>query len=117
MIEASGGYFSPPDNLRNRESLEYILDAIENPIFGTCIFPTITEKAAALAHNIIVSHVFFDGNKRTAMHTAWMFLQSNGVNMQPDSTVEDIALGIATGTSTRSDLCSWLHEKTRTDRS
>ena len=33
MIGESGGYFSPPDNLLNRNSLEYTLAKIEGPVF------------------------------------------------------------------------------------
>jgi len=108
MLDQSGGYFVPPDNLRNRNSLEYILAAIANPVFGTNIFITPTEKAAGLAHEIITAHVFFDGNKRTGMHMAWEFLRSNGVNIRLDPSVEDLADSIARRASNRDDLVRWL---------
>ncbi len=110
MIETSGGYFSPPDNFLHRDSLEYVLDAIQKPVFGRFIFSTLTEKASALAYTIIDGHVFFDGNKRTGIHMAWEFLQSNGVNLYLDSTIEEVAIGVATGTTPREQLCSWLCE-------
>jgi hypothetical protein len=34
MIATSGGYFCPPDNLRNRGPLAYILDAVQHSVFG-----------------------------------------------------------------------------------
>ena len=70
MIAMSGGYFYPPDNLQNRDPLAYILDAVQYPVFGVHLFPTLMEKAAALGYEIIASHVFFDGNKRTGIHMA-----------------------------------------------
>lgn len=48
MIATSGGYFCPPDNLQNRDPLAYILDAVQHPVFGVHLFPTLSEKAAAL---------------------------------------------------------------------
>jgi death-on-curing protein len=110
MIMTSGGSFYPPDNLLDRSSLEYILVAIRGQIFGRVLFPTLTEKAAALTYQIITSHVFFDGNKRTGIHTAWEFLQANKVRIYLDHTAEEIAVGIATNTITRSELCRWLRE-------
>jgi death-on-curing protein len=109
MIELAGGSFLPPDNLRNRNSLAYILVAIAYPIGGEFLFPTLKEKAAALAHQVITRHVFVDGNKRTGIHIAWEFLKSNGIDIYLDETVIDIAVALATGGATRDDLLIWLH--------
>lgn len=109
MIEVSGGSFAPPTNLLNRSSLEYILMAVSRPIFGRELFNTLKEKAAALAFEIIASHIFADGNKRTAIHIAWEFLRSNEVPLVLDHSVEDIAVGIAEGDASRDDLLDWLH--------
>jgi len=109
MIEFAGGSFFPPDNLRNRNSLEYILAAIMYPIAGHELFPTMKEKAAALAHQIITAHVFYDGNKRTGIHIAWEFLRSNGVEIYLDETVVNIAEALANNSADRDDLLVWLH--------
>lgn len=42
------------------------------------LYPDIFSKAAALMHSIIKSHPFMDGNKRTAITTASIFLLRNG---------------------------------------
>jgi len=42
------------------------------------LYPDIFSKAAALMHSIIKSHPFVDGNKRTAITTASIFLLRNG---------------------------------------
>ena len=109
MIKTSGGSFAPPENLRNRNSLEYILDAINRPILGEYLFLSLKEKAAALAYETISSHVFFDGNKRTGIHIAWEFLRSNAVPVYLDPTVEDIAIELASGVASRDDFLGWLH--------
>ncbi|HEY44264.1 MAG TPA: type II toxin-antitoxin system death-on-curing family toxin [Anaerolineae bacterium] len=110
MIETSGGSFTPPDNLRNRDSLEYVLIAIRFPVFDHDLFATIKHKAAALSYEIIKSHVFFDGNKRTASHVSFMFLRSNNVPIFLDKSIEVIAIEVASGSADRNDFLSWLHE-------
>lgn len=109
MIQEFGGSFSPPTNLINRNSLEYILEAISRPVFGRHLFLSLKDKAAALAFEIIAAHVFIDGNKRTATHTAWEFLRSNQIGVYLDHSVEDIAVAVASRTASRDDLLSWLH--------
>jgi len=110
MIKTSGGSFTPPDNFHNRNSLEYILDAIANPIFKQFLYPSLLEKAAALAYEIISCHVFLDGNKRTGIHIAWEFLRSNNMPIFLDSTIENLAINLANGTATRDDLLLWLRD-------
>ncbi len=41
-------------------------------------YPTIFDKAAALFHSIIKNHPFLDGNKRTSLFAAILFLEYNG---------------------------------------
>lgn len=110
IIRLSGGSFFHPDNLRNPDSLIYILDAIRFPIFGHDMFPMLEEKAAALGHGIISRHVFHDGNKRTGMHITWEFLQANGVNVFFDWSVIELAVALADGSATRNDLLEWLSD-------
>jgi death on curing protein len=109
MIDISGGSFTPPNNFSNSGSLLYILMAIVYPIYGTNLFNTIIEKAAGLAYEIIASHIFLDGNKRTGLHVAWEFLKANGVEIFLDESAETIALDIANKVATRDDLVNWLN--------
>jgi death on curing protein len=46
---------------------------------GKDLYPTIFDKVAVLAISIIKNHPFVDGNKRTGLHTALVFLELNGV--------------------------------------
>jgi len=109
MIESYGGSFSNPDNLHNLGALEYILVAVTSRIYGKDLFPTLKEKAAAIAHQIISRHVFYDGNKRTAIHIAWEFLHSNGVHVVLEESIVDLAEAIAGGTATYEQFFQWLH--------
>lgn len=41
-------------------------------------YKSIFDKAAAIFHSVINNHPFFDGNKRTSLFTAVLFLELNG---------------------------------------
>ena len=47
------------------------------------LHPTIYEKAAVLADSLINSHPFVDGNKRTGIGAAVLFLSINGYVLTP----------------------------------
>ena len=110
LIDSSGGRFVPPDNILNRDALEYILAAISTPFWGQDLYPTMKEKAAALAHQVITRHVFTDGNKRTAVHVAWSFLRGNEVPIVYDDTIIDMAADVASGDADYPELLAWFHE-------
>ena len=110
LILQSGREYVPPDNLLNSNSLHYILEAIKAPIFGIDQYPTLKEKAAAIGAQIITRHVFVDGNKRTGVSAACAFLIRNGPLVFPEPSIEDLAVGIASGEAGYKDLLNWLHE-------
>ena len=56
FIETSGEEFIGEDNLLYCDSLQYILDAIQQSLFGVDLFPDLFTKAA-IAERIIVNHV------------------------------------------------------------
>lgn len=53
-------------------------------------YPTIYLKAAAMFHSIINNHPFLDGNKRTSLFSAVLFLEYNGyrINFQKKEAIE-----------------------------
>lgn len=109
MIQTFGGiFFKGDDNLANPGSLEYILEAIQGSLFGYDPYPTLLEKAAALAWRIIAGHVFHDGNKRTGMEACRLLLDLNGYVMQIDTEVVDVAVQIASGELEFADFVQWL---------
>ena len=113
MIEEFGGFFVPPDNLRNAPALRYILEFVGSPVSGGKVYVTLIEKAVAIAYHIITRHVFFDGNKRTAIHIAWEFLRSNGVRVSLDLTIVGLAEAVARGEASYQDLLAWFEEHQR----
>jgi death-on-curing family protein len=94
--QRAGTLYVEPDNLRNAGSLEWVLDAIQYPLFGVDKYPTLAEKAALLAWVIIDGHVFHDGNKRTGMSALDIFIRQNGYQLTAtDEEVVELALRIA----------------------
>ena len=110
MIDEFGGIFYQPDNLRNRNSLEYILDVVTFPIYNTYIYSSLKEKAAAITHQIISRHIFHDGCKRTGTHVALEFLRSNGQSIKIDETIVELTVAIARGDAGYDELLEWLHQ-------
>lgn len=111
MIETYGGRFDLPQNLLNPAALEYVLAAISSSFFSVEPYPTLKDKAAALAYHIITRHVFMDGNKRTGVHISWEFLRSNGVEITLDDTVIDLAVAVADGSKELDHFLGWLHDQ------
>jgi hypothetical protein len=70
------------------------------------------EMAAALAAGIAKNHLFFDGNKRTALVVAMSFLELNGD--ENDTDEESIAVvfeQLAEGKRSEKWLSAWLEER------
>ena len=110
VIETSGGRFVPPSNLANQDALEYALAIITVSGAEFCPYPSLKEKASALAYHIISRHVFWDGNKRTGIITALTFLKTNGVVISVDRSLEDLAVAIANGNAGIPAIHAWLQE-------
>lgn len=67
LIAHSGGSFAPPDNLMARGSLEHVLTAISQPVYGHHLYPSLYDKVAGVCSTIIRDHAFWDRNKRTGV--------------------------------------------------
>ena len=67
--------------------------------------------AAAYAYGVVRNHGFVDGNKRTGLVIADLFLMLNGYELvsTPADNVLTI-LGVADGTLSEEELASWIRE-------
>jgi len=112
MVLTYGGFFvEGDDNLANPGSLKYILEAVQGSFFGHDPYPSLIEKAAALAWQIITVHVFHDGNKRTGIEACRLVLDLNGFTMKMDGEVIDVAIWISEGQISFGDLVQWLEAR------
>lgn len=76
--------------------------------------PTTCDMAAAYAHGIVKNHPFVDGNKRSGLLAATLFLEANGIRFsatEEDAVVQTLAL--AAGAITAEDFAAWLKRVSR----
>lgn len=66
--------------------------------YGEFLHSDIFEMAAAYAFHISQNHPFVDGNKRTALASALVFLELNGISISdPKERLYDAMIAIASG--------------------
>jgi death-on-curing protein len=110
VMQQSGGLVG----IRDLGALE---SAIAQPYMtfgGNELYPSLTEKAAALGFSLIQNHPFADGNKRTghaAMET-FLILNNHSINASIQEQVE-IILSVASSKLNREDFTEWLSEHIR----
>lgn len=85
-IRRHGGNFVPPVNILKEDSLKYLVEAVEGQMFGQELYPGIHQKAGFYMFSIINNHVFQDGNKRTGLEAALLFLKLNGFQLKDELT-------------------------------
>ena len=73
------------------------------------LYPDAFEKAAALMESLINNHPFVDGNKRTGIACAVLFLQQNGISfVAKNADLEKFTLRVASSEAGRSEIAQWL---------
>jgi death-on-curing protein len=73
------------------------------------LYPDIFEKAAALMESLINNHPFVDGNKRTGIACAVLFLKQNGISFSAkNAELEKFTLRVASSSTGRSEITKWL---------
>ncbi len=76
---------------------------------GNELYPDIFHKAAALLESLVNNHPFVDGNKRTGITAAAMFLQINSYSLTASNQeLESFVLSIASGKQTIDSIMEWL---------
>ncbi|WP_420458569.1 type II toxin-antitoxin system death-on-curing family toxin [Neolewinella sp.] len=83
-LKVHGGNYVPPENLLHGEALEYLVETVQAEMFGEPLYPTLADKAALYLFNVVSNHIFQDGNKRTGLEAAKLFLRLNGSNFKAD---------------------------------
>lgn len=105
--------YSPKEHIGVKEptALNMLVNAPQQYVFGSEQYPTIELKAANLVRNLVKKHVFYNGNKRTALMTMIVFLKVNGYqfNVTNDEAVEYM-VRIATEDLQEADIEQWITE-------
>lgn len=77
-------------------------------------YGTVSEKAAALLHSLLDNHPFVDGNKRTAITSAGLFLEYNGrAFTATNEELEQFTRSVVTDDPTVDETARWIRAHSR----
>ena len=105
--------------VRDKNLLASAVNTPFQTFMGNDLYPSIYDKAAQLCYGIANNHPFTDGNKRTALHSMYVYLIINGIDITASQQeVENLIINVAAGNMTNTELAEWLRENTiRSDKS
>ena len=93
-----------------------LASAVNTPFqtfMGNDLYPSIYDKAAQLCYGIANNHPFTDGNKRTALHSMYVYLIINGYDITAtQQEVEKLIIDVAAGKMHNTELSKWLQHNT-----
>jgi death-on-curing protein len=108
LIEETGGSHGVRD-------IALLESAIARPMaaFGdNDLYPDLFTKAAALMHSLIKNHPFIDGNKRTAITSASIFLIRNGYQVNASNKeLERFTLKLACTNTEVEEIARWFKKR------
>jgi death-on-curing protein len=94
--------FGGANGMRDENLLASAVLTPQSSFAGKSPYADIVEIAAAYLFYICRNHLFVDGNERTAMMAAIVFLRLNGIEPKPDSAAwEKLMLHVAESRSER----------------
>ncbi len=95
------------DGVRDLGLLESALAQPEASFGGEWLHRNLFEMAAAYAYHLCQNHPFFDGNKRTALACALVFLELNGVSITDSKgLLKDAMLQVASSKMIKTELAN-----------
>lgn len=107
VIDETGG----AHGVRERGALTALEALPQQAAFGQELYPGLFLKAALYIRNIIFGHPFIDGNKRSAMACADVFLQLNSKRIAVrKGGVEDFALKVIMDRLSVEQIAAWLED-------
>lgn len=103
--------YSPkePIGVKEPTALNMLVNAPKQYVFGHEQYPTIELKAANLVRNLVKKHVFYNGNKRTALMTLIVFLKVNSYQFHAtNNEAIEYLVRIATEDLQEADIEQWI---------
>lgn len=108
--------FGGSHGIRDQGRIISVVAAPQQEVFGEQQYKTIYEKAAVYTRSIIGDHPFSDGNKRTAIIAAGVFLiQNKQMIVSPKKELEDFAVRVSTDKLSVEEIAVWLKNNTKKD--
>lgn len=113
VLDAFGG----SEGVRDIRLLESAVAAAQATMFGKSVFGDLIEIAGAYLFYLCKNHPFLDGNKRTAMTAAIVFLRINGIEPAADNEAwEHLVMDVAGSKLDREATTVRLRELTKSQR-
>ena len=110
VLEETPGSFG----VRDENLLRSIAEKPRASFGGAEQFPTLFLKAAAYLESVATCHVFVDGNKRTAITMAGVFLHINGYELDlPIDEAEQFILAAAQKRISLIEIATWLEKNSK----
>ena len=110
IIQETGG----SHGVRDLNSIATLEKLPKQAIAKTELYPTLFIKAALYVRNIITEHPFVDGNKRTGMITAGVFLNENNYEIDTKiGEIEKFALQVIEKKLSLEDIAKWLKKHSK----
>jgi death on curing protein len=110
LIEETGGSHGIRD-------ITLLLSAVGKPQASfkkQDLYPDIFSKAAALMDSLVRNHPFVDGNKRTGISAAGIFLLRNNYRLiASNAELEALTLAVAQSQKSISEITDWFHTHTQ----
>lgn len=109
LVDETGGLHG----VRDYNAIQSVIDQPRQAVFGKELYPTVFLKAAVYARNIIAHHPFLDGNKRTGITVASVFLSDNGYTTEAkEGEFYKLALHIAEDKWEYEKIAAWYESHT-----
>lgn len=110
MVKRFGGSLG----IRDLELIESAVARPQASFGGQDLYISIFDKAAALLQSLLKNHAFVDGNKRTALTSAGLFLKINKYNLVNYHQEEvEFAVSVDNGNLSVEEISKWLKEHTK----
>ncbi len=110
VIDETGG----SHGLRDYHAILVLEDLPRQKFGGEEVYKTVFTKAAVYARNIVMGHPFIDGNKRTGMTAASVFLENNGYRIvAKEGETERFALKIIKGKLDLEEIAKWFKARSK----
>jgi death-on-curing protein len=97
--------FGGDPGIKDLGLLESALAMPQSTFGGADLHETLAEKAGAYLFHVVKNHAFVDGNKRTGLAVALVFLELNGFRWEAsDADLIAVTLEVASGTRSKSSV-------------
>lgn len=113
LHELSITKYGGSEGIRDQGLMESAIARPYQTFGGDDLYPTIFEKAAAIAESVIINHPFIDGNKRTGFLAMLAILETQKlvINISNDE-IYNFTIQISTGEIKFDEIVLWLKNNT-----